>query len=137
MLRSSPASISIMVYTLQQYSANQLLRSSIVSTKGLLNGPGQNNCFLNCAVQVRILISSAIQFFVVIVFFLSLVIVDYYWIVWRNLISIQNVEHTFQFVFHKPIIDDNYFQFMLTYKENRLYEKNKKLYKTRKKSKAK
>lgn len=22
------------------------------STKGLLNGPGQNNCFLNCAVQV-------------------------------------------------------------------------------------
>ncbi|KAH8419933.1 hypothetical protein KR009_004084 [Drosophila setifemur] len=23
------------------------------SSKGLLNGPGQNNCFLNCAVQVR------------------------------------------------------------------------------------
>lgn len=22
------------------------------TTKGLLNGPGQNNCFLNCAVQV-------------------------------------------------------------------------------------
>lgn len=48
---------STMVYTRtppsQQYSANQLLRSSIVSTKGLLNGPGQNNCFLNCAVQVR------------------------------------------------------------------------------------
>ncbi|KAH8387294.1 hypothetical protein KR093_006096 [Drosophila rubida] len=22
------------------------------SSKGLLNGPGQNNCFLNCAVQV-------------------------------------------------------------------------------------
>lgn len=43
-----------MVYTRSpsQYSANQLLRSSIVSTKGLLNGPGQNNCFLNCAVQV-------------------------------------------------------------------------------------
>lgn len=41
-----------MVYTGIQYSANQLLRSSIVSTKGLLNGPGQNNCFLNCAVQV-------------------------------------------------------------------------------------
>lgn len=53
--------ISIMVYTRsppsqQQYSANQLLRSSIVSTKGLLNGPGQNNCFLNCAVQVRFLL---------------------------------------------------------------------------------
>lgn len=24
-------------------------------TKGLLNGPGQNNCFLNCAVQVSFL----------------------------------------------------------------------------------
>lgn len=23
-----------------------------VPSKGLLNGPGQNNCFLNCAVQV-------------------------------------------------------------------------------------
>lgn len=23
------------------------------TSKGLLNGPGQNNCFLNCAVQVR------------------------------------------------------------------------------------
>ena len=26
--------------------------SSVTSTKGLLNGPGQNNCFLNSAVQV-------------------------------------------------------------------------------------
>jgi len=25
-------------------------------SKGLLNGPGQNNCFLNCAVQVRIVL---------------------------------------------------------------------------------
>ncbi len=25
------------------------------TTKGLLNGPGQNNCFLNCAVQVSLL----------------------------------------------------------------------------------
>lgn len=42
-----------MVYTRSQFAATtQLLRSSIVSTKGLLNGPGQNNCFLNCAVQV-------------------------------------------------------------------------------------
>lgn len=24
----------------------------VMETKGLLNGPGQNNCFLNCAVQV-------------------------------------------------------------------------------------
>uniref|UniRef100_A0A1I8NIV1 Peptidase C19 ubiquitin carboxyl-terminal hydrolase domain-containing protein n=1 Tax=Musca domestica TaxID=7370 RepID=A0A1I8NIV1_MUSDO len=24
------------------------------SSKGLLNGPGQNNCFLNCAVQVSL-----------------------------------------------------------------------------------
>ncbi|EDV95378.1 GH17606 [Drosophila grimshawi] len=23
------------------------------SSKGLLNGPGQNNCFLNCAVQLK------------------------------------------------------------------------------------
>ncbi|XP_031628995.1 uncharacterized protein LOC116344532 isoform X2 [Contarinia nasturtii] len=41
-----------MVYTGPQYTTNQFLRSSIVSTKGLLNYPGQNNCFLNCAVQV-------------------------------------------------------------------------------------
>ncbi|KAH8325335.1 hypothetical protein KR067_000644, partial [Drosophila pandora] len=27
------------------------------SSKGLLNGPGQNNCFLNCAVQVRLNLS--------------------------------------------------------------------------------
>lgn len=27
--------------------------TSFPSTKGLLNGPGQNNCFLNSAVQVR------------------------------------------------------------------------------------
>jgi ubiquitin C-terminal hydrolase len=26
-------------------------------TKGLLNGPGQNNCFLNCAVQVSLELS--------------------------------------------------------------------------------
>lgn len=28
------------------------LNSSVTSAKGLLNGPGQNNCFLNSAVQV-------------------------------------------------------------------------------------
>ena len=27
----------------------------LTDTKGLLNGPGQNNCFLNCAVQVSLL----------------------------------------------------------------------------------
>lgn len=27
---------------------------SIMYHKGLLNGPGQNNCFLNSAVQVRV-----------------------------------------------------------------------------------
>lgn len=27
-------------------------RDSMAYTKGLLNGPGQNNCFLNSAVQV-------------------------------------------------------------------------------------
>lgn len=27
-----------------------------LTTKGLLNGPGQNNCFLNCAVQVSLLL---------------------------------------------------------------------------------
>lgn len=42
-----------MVYMEPQFvNATQMCRSSIVSTKGLLNGPGQNNCFLNCAVQV-------------------------------------------------------------------------------------
>lgn len=41
-----------MVYTGPQYTTNQFLRSSIASTKGLFNFPGQNNCFLNCAVQV-------------------------------------------------------------------------------------
>ncbi|XP_020800694.1 uncharacterized protein LOC110178020 [Drosophila serrata] len=32
---------------------NSLMSPSLEpSSKGLLNGPGQNNCFLNCAVQV-------------------------------------------------------------------------------------
>lgn len=32
---------------------NQNLQNHhLMDTKGLLNGPGQNNCFLNCAVQV-------------------------------------------------------------------------------------
>ncbi|KAH8264730.1 hypothetical protein KR044_004597 [Drosophila immigrans] len=31
------------------------------SSKGLLNGPGQNNCFLNCAVQVS---PQSIQFII-------------------------------------------------------------------------
>lgn len=30
---------------------------AFTSTKGLLNGPGQNNCFLNSAVQVSILLA--------------------------------------------------------------------------------
>lgn len=36
------------------------------TTKGLLNGPGQNNCFLNCAVQVSslfITIQSIVTFY--------------------------------------------------------------------------
>jgi hypothetical protein len=32
------------------YAANP--NQMTTDTKGLLNGPGQNNCFLNCAVQV-------------------------------------------------------------------------------------
>lgn len=36
-----------------QKSPRQEQNSSFTSTKGLLNGPGQNNCFLNSAVQVR------------------------------------------------------------------------------------
>jgi ubiquitin C-terminal hydrolase len=33
--------------------SNQNLQNHhLMDTKGLLNGPGQNNCFLNCAVQV-------------------------------------------------------------------------------------
>ncbi|XP_024868702.1 uncharacterized protein LOC112452623 isoform X1 [Temnothorax curvispinosus] len=35
-----------------QKSPHQEHNSSFTSTKGLLNGPGQNNCFLNSAVQV-------------------------------------------------------------------------------------
>jgi hypothetical protein len=31
---------------------NQQQQQLTADTKGLLNGPGQNNCFLNCAVQV-------------------------------------------------------------------------------------
>lgn len=30
-----------------------ILQPGLITTKGLLNGPGQNNCFLNCAVQVN------------------------------------------------------------------------------------
>lgn len=36
-------------------------RDSMAYTKGLLNGPGQNNCFLNSAVQVRIYLKFNIQ----------------------------------------------------------------------------
>lgn len=31
---------------------NMQCNTADATTKGLLNGPGQNNCFLNCAVQV-------------------------------------------------------------------------------------
>lgn len=33
-------------------SPSNLQHHQLTDTKGLLNGPGQNNCFLNCAVQV-------------------------------------------------------------------------------------
>lgn len=36
-----------------QKSPHSGRNSSFTSTKGLLNEPGQNNCFLNSAVQVR------------------------------------------------------------------------------------
>lgn len=36
------------------YNQHHLISSD---TKGLLNGPGQNNCFLNCAVQVSLFVS--------------------------------------------------------------------------------
>ncbi|KAL0102721.1 hypothetical protein PUN28_018194 [Cardiocondyla obscurior] len=35
-----------------QKSPHQQHNGSFTTTKGLLNGPGQNNCFLNSAVQV-------------------------------------------------------------------------------------
>lgn len=38
-------------YGMNFYAANQQ-QQLMTDTKGLLNGPGQNNCFLNCAVQV-------------------------------------------------------------------------------------
>lgn len=36
--------------------SKQIVSPPMVATKGLLNGPGQNNCFLNCAVQVSIML---------------------------------------------------------------------------------
>ncbi|KYN33042.1 hypothetical protein ALC56_12676 [Trachymyrmex septentrionalis] len=40
-----------------QKSPHREHNSSFTSTKGLLNGPGQNNCFLNSAVQNLILLN--------------------------------------------------------------------------------
>ena len=34
--------------------SGQLRDQSFTNTKGLLNAPGQNNCFLNSAVQVSV-----------------------------------------------------------------------------------
>lgn len=42
---------------------NQAHAMHLMDTKGLLNGPGQNNCFLNCAVQVSPLNYQYFQFF--------------------------------------------------------------------------
>ncbi|KAK2582813.1 hypothetical protein KPH14_008900 [Odynerus spinipes] len=37
----------------EQKSPHRDHNTSFTSTKGLLNGPGQNNCFLNSAVQIQ------------------------------------------------------------------------------------
>lgn len=39
---------------------NPRMSMSFTSTKGLLNGPGDNNCFLNSAVQVWLIVNSGI-----------------------------------------------------------------------------
>ncbi|KAI8033075.1 hypothetical protein M5D96_014172 [Drosophila gunungcola] len=48
------------------------------SSKGLLNGPGQNNCFLNCAVQVGIYI-----YFIY--FYIEIILV---YMVWNNIFNL-------------------------------------------------
>lgn len=52
---------SIMVYNTRGIQVQSPVLSpdtptALTTTKGLLNGPGQNNCFLNCAVQVSNLV---------------------------------------------------------------------------------
>jgi hypothetical protein len=39
-------------YSTQHQQQQQQQQLQQCDPKGLLNGPGQNNCFLNCAVQV-------------------------------------------------------------------------------------
>lgn len=48
---------------------------AMTTTKGLLNGPGQNNCFLNCAVQVsnKIIYMFNKRFFISLIF----TVIDY------------------------------------------------------------
>lgn len=44
---------------------------AFTSTKGLLNGPGQNNCFLNSAVQVSLLALLINVFYYVLLLFIT------------------------------------------------------------------
>lgn len=46
--------MSVHVMTSAPLSRNRVMVQSppVGPSKGLLNGPGKNNCFLNCAVQV-------------------------------------------------------------------------------------
>ncbi|CRK92332.1 CLUMA_CG005891, isoform A [Clunio marinus] len=49
-----PSNISPMTrnFPMNIFSSTQQHNQLTADTKGLLNGPGQNNCFLNCAVQI-------------------------------------------------------------------------------------
>lgn len=65
-IKNENQTIVNMVYTrLQLQQSSVRLATPVTATKGLLNGPGQNNCFLNCAVQV-----SSMLPFLFLIFFL-------------------------------------------------------------------
>lgn len=57
--QQSPSIMNTLELQLQQIFRPSLINHAISPpptgpSKGLLNGPGQNNCFLNCAVQVSL-----------------------------------------------------------------------------------
>lgn len=56
-LRNEPIQVrptSPMLKINNNHSNNNRESLGFGQSKGLLNGPGQNNCFLNCAVQVSV-----------------------------------------------------------------------------------
>lgn len=53
-LRNEPIQVRPTSPLLKSSPANNRESLGFGQSKGLLNGPGQNNCFLNCAVQVSV-----------------------------------------------------------------------------------